>query len=151
MVFLKLGPALGGGLFVAILAFLALGRRVGKARLASAEAAPAHFGAVEGAVFGLLGLLLAFTFSGAAGRFDDRKQLITVEANAVGTAWLRIDVAAADAQPPLRALFRRYLDSLLETYRQAGDPDTAHFEYTRSVALQGEIWSRAVAACGDPR
>jgi len=151
MVFLKLGPVLAGGLFVAILGFLALGRRLGKRRLASAEAAPTQFGTVEGAVFGLLGLLLAFTFSGAAGRFDDRKRLITVEANAIGTAWLRIDVAAAEAQPPLRALFRRYLDSRLATYRQAGDPDSAHAEFARSAVLQGEIWSRAVAACGDPR
>ena len=151
MVLLKLGPALAGGLFVAILGFLALGRRVGKERLASAEASPAHFGAVEGAVFGLLGLLLAFTFSGAASRFDDRKNLVTLETNAIGTAWLRIDVAAADAAPELRALFRRYLDSRIATYRQAGDPDAAHDEYARSVALQGEIWSRAVAACGHPR
>jgi hypothetical protein len=151
MVLLKLGPALAGGLFAAILAFLALGRRIGKRRLGSAEAAPAQFGAVEGAVFGLLGLLLAFTFSGAASRFDDRKHLITREANAIGTAWLRIDVAAADAGPPLRALFRRYLDSRLATYRQAGDPDAAHAELARSVVLQGEIWSRSVAACGDPR
>jgi hypothetical protein len=151
MVFLKLGPALAGGLFAAILAFLALGRRIGKRRLASPEATPAQFGAVEGAVFGLLGLLLAFTFSGAAGRFDDRKHLITREANAIGTAWLRIDVTAADAEPPLRALFRRYLDSRLATYRQAGDPDAAHEEFARSAALQGEIWSRAVAACADPQ
>jgi hypothetical protein len=45
---------------------------------------------VEGAVFGLLGLLIAFTFSGAASRFDDRRALIVEEANDIGTAWLRV-------------------------------------------------------------
>ena len=46
---------------------------------------------IESAVFGLLGLLLAFTFSGAAGRFEDRRHLIMEEANAIGTAWLRLE------------------------------------------------------------
>jgi CDP-diglyceride synthetase len=147
MTFLMLALALTLGLFAAVLGFLALGRHIGKRRLA-AQVAPAEFGAVEGAVFGLLGLLLAFTFSGAVGRFDDRKRLITVEANAIGTAWLRIDVAPADARPQLRALFRRYLDSRLETYRQAGEAYAAHAEFARSTALQGEIWTLAVASCG---
>jgi hypothetical protein len=33
-------------------------------------------GALDGAVYGLFGLLIAFTFSGAAGRFDARRDLI---------------------------------------------------------------------------
>jgi hypothetical protein len=150
MILIRMGPALGGGLFLAVLAFVALGRWIGKRRLAASEGAPAEFGAVEGAIFGLLGLLMAFTFSGAVSRFDDRKHLITQEANAIGTAWLRIDVAAADTQPRLRALFRQYLDSRLATYREAGDPDAAHTEFKRSTVLQGEIWTLAVAACSDP-
>jgi hypothetical protein len=32
-------------------------------------------------------LLIAFTFSGAAERFESRRQLIAEEANAIGTAW----------------------------------------------------------------
>ena len=143
-----LGPLLTLALFAAVIGFLALGRRIGQQRLA-ADAERAEFGAVEGAIFGLLGLLLAFTFSGAVGRFDDRKRLVTVEANAIGTAWLRIDVVPAGARPQLRALFRRYLDSRLETYRQAGDAYAAHAEFARSTALQGEIWTAAVTACGE--
>jgi hypothetical protein len=147
MTFFMLAPLLTLGLFAAVLGFLALGRRIGQRRLA-ANAERAEFGAVEGAIFGLLGLLLAFTFSGAVGRFDDRKRLVTVEANAIGTAWLRIDVIPVDARPPLHALFRRYLDSRLETYRQAGDAYAAHAEFARSTALQGEIWTLAVESCG---
>ena len=51
-------------------------------------------GIVEGAVFALLGLLLAFTFAGAASRFDDRRKLIVEESNAIGTAYLRLDLPA---------------------------------------------------------
>ncbi len=53
-------------------------------------------------MFALLGLLVAFTFSGAASRFEDRRHLISEEANAIGTAYLRLDLLPSDAQPPLR-------------------------------------------------
>ena len=83
--------------------------------------ARAGAGVVDGAVFGLLGLLVAFTFSGAATRFDARRQLVVEEANAIGAAYLRLDVLPAAAQPALRARFREYLDSRLAAYRAVPD------------------------------
>lgn len=138
------------GLFLGMLVLLQLGRRAGLKRIAQdTEGARAGMGAVEGAVFGLLGLLIAFTFSGAATRFDARRHLATEEANAVGTAWLRIDLLPPQAQPALRELFRRYLDSRLETYRKLPDLEAAKAELARSTRLQGEIWRDAVAASLD--
>jgi hypothetical protein len=133
-------------LFVGMLALLELGRRIGARRLArDPEGARTGVGAVEGALFGLLGLLIAFTFSGAAGRFDNRRKIVADEANAIGTAWLRLDVLPPDAQPELRELFRRYLDARLDTYRKLPDLPAAEAELARSIALQGEIWRKAVA------
>lgn len=149
MSLIHFGPVLAGGLFMGVLAFLELGRRIGRRRIASGGA-EAGFGAVESAVFGLMGLLIAFTFSGATGRFDDRRHLVREEANAIGTAWLRIDLVPAEAQAKLRDLFRRYLDSRLETYRKAGQTEMAMAEFARSNALQQDIWTVAVAACRDP-
>ena len=40
-----------------------------------------------GAIFGLLALLIAFTFSGAANRFDDRRHLIVDEVRAIADAY----------------------------------------------------------------
>jgi hypothetical protein len=97
----------------------------------------------------LLGLMIAFTFSGASGRFDGRRKLVVEEANDIGTAWLRIDLLPTEAQAPLRELFRRYLDSRLDTYRKAKGAEMAMEEYGRSTKLQGEIWAMAVAACHD--
>ena len=39
-----------------------------------------------------MALLIAFTFSGAAARFDSRRQLVVEESNCIGTAYLRIDL-----------------------------------------------------------
>jgi hypothetical protein len=136
------------GLLGGMLLLLELGRRLGRRRQArDDEGARAGLGAVEGAVFALLGLLIAFTFSGAASRFDSRRQLIVEEANAIGTAWLRLDLLPPAAQPELRELFRQYLDLRLAIYQKLPDLEAALAELDKANALQGTIWSRAVAAC----
>ena len=136
-----------GGLFVGMMLLLELGRWLGRRRKTKdEEGARAGLGAVEGAVFALMGLLVAFTFSGAATRFDARRQLIVQEANAIGTAWLRLDLLPAAAQPELRELFRRYLDSRLATYRKIPDMEAVRTEVARANALQGQIWLQATAA-----
>jgi hypothetical protein len=136
----------GIGLFLAMLALLEAGRRLG-ARQMARDAESAKSVAVEGAVFGLTGLLIAFTFSGAAGRFDTRRQLIVEEANDIGTAWLRLDLLPASAQSSLREKFRQYVDSRLAVYRKLPDIQAARAELARSSELQNEIWSQAVVAC----
>ena len=136
------------GLFVGMILLLDLGRRLGRRRQGKdQEGARAGLGAVEGAVFALMGLLIAFTFSGAASRFDARRQLIVEEANAIGTAWLRLDLLPPVSQPELRDLFRRYLDLRLAVYQKLPDLTAALADLDKANTLQGEIWSRAVAAC----
>jgi hypothetical protein len=147
----SVAPLLGLTLFAGMLLLLEAGRRLGVLRGArDYEGARAGLAAVEGATFALLGLLIAFTFSGAAGRFEARRDLIVQEANAIGTAWLRIDLLPEAAQPELREAFRRYLDSRLETYAKLPDLDAARAELARGARLQEEIWSRVVAACALP-
>jgi hypothetical protein len=98
-------------------------------------------------VFGLLGLLVAFTFSGAATRFDIRRQLIVEETNAIGTAYLRLDLLPPAAQPALRERFRQYVEARLAAYRQLPDIAAAQAEESRAMQMQGDIWRQAVAAC----
>jgi hypothetical protein len=136
-----------GGLFLGMLAMLEAGRAVGRRRLRTdRQGARAGITEVESAVYALLGLLIAFTFSGAASRFDDRRRLVAQEVNAIGTAWLRLDLLPADHRDEMRDLFRRYLDSRIESYRRLPDVDAAKAEFARSIRLQGEIWNRAIAA-----
>jgi hypothetical protein len=128
------------GLFVGMLVLLEVGRRIGVRRLArDPEGATVGLGTVEGAVFGLLGLLVAFTFSGAAARFDTRRQLIIEEANAVGTAYLRLDLLSAAAQPSRRAAFRQYLAARLAVYRQLPDVAAATKALEQATTLQAAI------------
>ncbi len=133
-------------LFIGMLLLLEVGRRIGNQRLlADPDGARIGTGTVEGAVFALLGLLIAFTFSGAATRFDARRDLVIQETNAIGTAYLRLDLLPASVQPAFRERFRRYLDSRLEVYRKLPDLQAARSELAKANALQGEIWKQAVA------
>jgi hypothetical protein len=135
------------GLFVGMLILLNVGRRVGAKHLASdPKGARTGTGTIEAAVFALLGLLIAFTFSGAVSRFDDRRHLIVEEANAIGTAYLRLDLLPAGAQPALRETFRQYVNSRLETYRKLPDIEAAKAEHSKSIKLQEAIWTKAVAS-----
>jgi hypothetical protein len=128
-----------------------LGRRLGVAQIArDPDGLAKGVGAAEAAVFGLLGLLLAFSFSGAASRFEDRRHLVTSEANAIGTAYLRLDLLAPDAQPEMKELFRQYVDARLESYSNATDVAATSASLAEDAALQSAIWKRAIAETTRP-
>jgi hypothetical protein len=134
-------------LLLGMLICLEIGRNLGMKRLAKdPDGALSGLGIVESAVFGLYGLLLAFTFSGAGARFDARRQLIAEEVNMIGTANLRLDLLPAESQPALREQLRRYVDSRIEVYRRLPDPKAVEEELSKSAKLQMAIWAQAVAA-----
>jgi hypothetical protein len=61
---------------------LETGRRFGtRRRPKESEGERAGLGTVEGAVFALFGLMIAFTFSGAASRFNEKRMLTAEEVN----------------------------------------------------------------------
>jgi hypothetical protein len=139
------------GMFLSMMLFMEIGRRIGVAGLArEPDGQPKGIGSSGGAIFGLLGLVIAFTFSGAVGRFEDRRHLITEEANNIGTAWLRIDLLPVEVQPGMRDLFRRYLDARLETYKLLQDETARNLKIAESLSLQEEIWKTTVGNMHKP-
>jgi hypothetical protein len=81
------------GLLLGMMALLEVGRRIGLRRMAEdPEGARAGIGTIEGALLALLGLLIAFSFSGAAARFDARRHQIVDEANEISSAYMLVDV-----------------------------------------------------------
>jgi len=145
-----IASASAAGLLFGMLALSEIGRRMGSAGLARDPDGLKGTGSAAAAVFGLLGLLIAFTFSGAASRFEARRHLITQEANAIGTAYLRLDVLPRDSQPELRSLFRRYVELRAGTYRQSARSEARNARLAEAAAMQSQIWLRAVAACQRP-
>jgi hypothetical protein len=135
------------GLFLLMLLLLGVGRRIGMRRMAEeTERERVFLITVEGAIYGLLGLLVAFTFAGAASRFEARRLLTVQEANAIGTAYLRLDLLPVAAQPALREKFRLYTEARLAVFRVLPDLAASNAQATRATALQQEIWNGAAAA-----
>jgi hypothetical protein len=135
------------GLVLGMLLLLELGRRIGIRRRRSNQGVlESGTGVVDAAIFGLMGLLVAFIFSGSASRFEVRRDLIVDEANAISTAYLRLDLLPPDRQPELREKFRLYVRSRIAVYRTLSNFDSARSELARSQALQNEIWRQALAA-----
>ena len=132
-----------GGMLLA----LEVGFRVGrKRRLQRTGETNDEIGAVVAAILGLLGLTLAFTFSAASERLTARRAQIVEEANAISTAYLRVDLLASEDQPALRALFHDYVASRIGAFDRFNDRKASRAAHDRSAHLQGEIWHRSIAA-----
>lgn len=137
--------SIAGGLLALLLVALETGFRYGRRAARLHDTAPsAQVGAVQGAILGLLGLLLGFSFAAAGGRFLERQDLIVAEANAVGTAWLRADLIDEPVRSELRAALRDYVQHRITAHSrfhgQMLDADQAEVE-----RLHARIWSSAVA------
>ena len=136
------GVLLAVGLFAGMLLMLEVGRRMGIRRIA--KGADVTTGAaLNASVFGLLGLLVAFTFSGAASRFETRRQLIVDETNAIGTTYLRLDLMPASGQPALREKFKQYVDVRLAAYANP-DVDAGMRQLAQAASIQRDLWTQAL-------
>lgn len=144
----SLAVSLALGLFLGMLLAIEFGRRLGlKTRGDDQKTDNTAAGLIDGAIFGLMGLLIAFTFSGAASRLDHRRDLVINEANAIGTAYLRLNLLPSENQPPLRELFKQYLDVRLEVFQKIPDMAAVEASLVRANNLQNQIWPMAVEAC----
>jgi predicted membrane protein len=96
---------------------------------------------VEGAVLGLLALLLAFTYSLASSRFEVRQQLVADEANSIGTTMLRAGLVASPQREAIEKELRAYLDARVEFYEAGVDLPRIETAIHEAERLQDQLWS----------
>jgi hypothetical protein len=102
------------------------------------------YGFVVTATLTLLGLIIGFTFSMAATRYDQRRLFEENEANAIGTEFVRLDLLPADVARMEKHLLRQYLDRRIDFY----DLDYgAHFSAVEKscAKLQNAMWQGLLA------
>jgi len=140
-------------LFVFLIVATELGFRLGRRQASShSELVRGQVHNIQGALMGLLALLLGFTFAMAVSRFDNRRHMVVKEANAIGTAALRAQVLPAAEQAAMRDLFRRYVDVRVdaghEDYMPTPERDSLD---AKAHELQGRLWDQAASAAeADP-
>ena len=97
-------------------------------------------GSLVGATLALLAFLLVFLTGAAANRFDDRRQLVVTEANAIKTTYLRAGYLDEPYRTDIRQFLREYLDLRLKAVT---DPGTLADALVRSEEIHAELWNRA--------
>jgi hypothetical protein len=99
------------------------------------------FGAFNGAIMGLLALLMAFTFGMSNSRYDARREAVVKEANAISTAILRTDIYPDSMRMVLRGLFRQYLEARIGYFQAGVDTQKTKEEYMLANKISSQIWS----------
>lgn len=126
-----------------------LGHRIAKSRQRhSQEEKESPLGGMVGATLGLLAFMLAFTFGLAGSRFEDRRQVVLSEANAIGTTYLRAAMLPDPMRTEAQQLLREYVDVRLEGVAQ---PDKLAQAIARSEELHNRLWTVAVTAAEKDR
>jgi hypothetical protein len=103
-------------------------------------------GVIQGALVGFVALLLAFGLTMAVGRYEARRSAVVLEANAIGTTYLRAQTLAEPARTQSLELLKRYGDARIALSDSV--PDSAKFvaASNASVELQNRLWALAGAA-----
>jgi hypothetical protein len=134
-------------LFIALIAALEVGSRLGrKARAQIDDAGKSQANSLQGAIIGLLALLLAFTLSMAISRYETRRQLVLDEANAVGTTYLRAKMLPPPYTTDAANLLRQYVANRLEFFNAGIDQARIQAAGDQATQLQQQLWSIAIAA-----
>lgn len=136
------------GLLVFVLVTLVaeLGFRLGdlrRRRRAPPDKEISGLGTLTAGMLGLMAFMLALTISFSQDRFEARRHTTVLEANAIGTVWLRTDLAG-EAGRPLAALVEQYA-RLRQGYLEAPGHARQIALLASTAELQGRIWRDAMA------
>lgn len=99
--------------------------------------------ALEGALLGLLSLLLAFTFNKSASNYDTRKALLVQETNDIGTALLRSDLYPDSIRQELRKDFKAYIIARIDYYKAGTDENKIAEALKNAALISTQIWKLA--------
>lgn len=98
------------------------------------------------AIFGLMSLLVTFTFFGAYDRYDGRRALLVDEYNTISTAYQAIDLLPQARQPQLREDFRQLMDRRMTLYKDIDDKKVFAERHKAFEVALAQVWKDAVAA-----
>lgn len=134
------------GSILILLCFVQAGYRIGyRVHKDEKQNALSLISGLQAATLGLLALLIGFTFSMAVTRFEQRKELVLEEANAIGTTDLRTSLLPEPYASRSHNLLRSYLDARLSFQRNSEDEDKFNRANRESSRLQEDLWRQAVA------
>ncbi len=146
--------AIAATLFVVIIIFNEAGFQVGRfIQSRTDDEVKSLTGSIQASILGLLALLLGFTFSMSMQRYDNRSMALIDEANAIGTAILRVQLLPETYQKDANDMLRDYVELRIAIGRiDLTKRDERKKSNQQVSSLQNRLWSLAVMATNeDPR
>ena len=102
---------------------------------------------IQTAILTIFIFLLGFTFAMALTRFDNRKQMVVKESNAIGTAVLRSKLLPENQRAKMIELFKEYINIEFSITSRANVPLKERKEQNQKAKrLQTLMWDEACAA-----
>jgi uncharacterized membrane protein (Fun14 family) len=136
---------IAGWLLTSMVATIEVGYRIGRRKTASAnKATKDHINTIQGSMLGVLALLLAFSFSIAVQRFDNRNAAVVEEANAIGTTFLRAQLLPSSVRSDASKLLQRYVDLRVQASTISLNKDADRDELlSEANQVLGALWDCA--------
>lgn len=134
---------LGFVLFAIVLGTTAIGLLVGRSLRKHKETLKEPYGALQAALLGVVGLILAFGLTMAVGRYETRRSAVVDDANAIGTAYLRAQTLAEPQRSESLALMRQYTDADLRLAHSVPNSPAARAAVADGSLIQRRLWNLA--------
>jgi hypothetical protein len=143
---------LGLILFAIVFGASALGLALGRYFRHRSEHLREPLGVLQGALLGLVGLVLAFGLALAVGRYESRRAAVVDDADAIGTTYLRAQTLAEPMRTQSLALLRRYTDTSIRLSEAIPSSSASRRAIDDGEKLQRRLWALAgQALAGAPQ
>jgi hypothetical protein len=143
-VFFRLSsPVLALVIFGIILGTTCIGLIVGGRLRHRHEVLREPFAALQAALLGVVGLILAFGLSLAVGRYEVRRATVVDEANAIGTTYLRAQTLREPVRTRSLDALRRYTDTSIRVADSTPQTDAEQRAIDDGQQVQRELWGLA--------
>jgi hypothetical protein len=136
-------------LFAIVFGSTVAGLLIGRSQRHRSEHLREPFAALQAALLGLVGLLLAFGLAMAVGRYETRRAAVVEDATAIETTYLRAQTLAEPLRTDSLERLKAYTDTSLRLSASVPGSDDAHRADRDGLRLQRELWGFAGRALDD--
>lgn len=133
-------------LAVSLIGAAIIGLLIGRSMRDRGDTVRETFGVLQAALIAFVGLILAFGLSLAVGRYEARRAAVVVEANAIGTTYLRAQTLDEPMRTQTLALLVGYTDAELRLSRVRPGSLESDRTIAEASALQRPLWRLAARA-----
>jgi hypothetical protein len=126
-----------------IASITAAGVALGRFLRERSEALREPIGALQGALLGVVGLILAFGLTLALGRYEDRRAAVIAEANAIGTTYLRAQLLAEPVRGRSLVLLHDYARLALRLSSEVPASPAMLHTVAAERNIQRQLWGLA--------